>query len=409
MDVAIAGAGIGGAVLALDLGRRGWRTTILERDAAPPPMIRPEVLWDATVRALDRFGLGDTIRQQSTVRLYGGEFHRGAARAVVISAADLDAAGTALWSTDPAATRALILDAALATGRATVVRPFKVTGILKDGRRAAGVRGERPDGRTEEVAARVVIGDDGVRSTVREALGVGIDLKLFPLEFVTTPIDWPPDLTPDRARAWIGGASGGRPAGAVHDPAVPAAAFVPWPGGRGVCLIPLPHADADRLFGAGPERFWASLAGVTPMAPWLRERVAFPADFARVRRLYGHAARYTAAGAAVMGDAAHPMSPVGGQGANAAIWDAMALAEVLDAALRAGDVSRERLAPYERLRRRANRRSLSFTRRAAVAFRVARHLPGVVALAPLAIGLLARSPWPRRALIRYASTAFVTR
>jgi len=42
----------------------------------------------------------------------------------------------------------------------------------------------------------------------------------------------------------------------------------------------------------------------------------------------GHAPRYGAAGAVVMGDAAHPVSPAGGQGANMSIADARALAEL---------------------------------------------------------------------------------
>ena len=53
LDVVIVGAGIGGAVLALDLGRRGWRVALVERENAPPRIARPEVLWGATLRALE--------------------------------------------------------------------------------------------------------------------------------------------------------------------------------------------------------------------------------------------------------------------------------------------------------------------------------------------------------------------
>ncbi|HEX6084276.1 MAG TPA: FAD-dependent oxidoreductase, partial [Thermoanaerobaculia bacterium] len=61
-DVVIVGAGIGGAVAALALGARGWRIAIVERESAPPRLARPEVLWGVTPRALDRYGVGDAIR-----------------------------------------------------------------------------------------------------------------------------------------------------------------------------------------------------------------------------------------------------------------------------------------------------------------------------------------------------------
>jgi 2-polyprenyl-6-methoxyphenol hydroxylase-like FAD-dependent oxidoreductase len=100
------------------------------------------------------------------------------------------------------------------------------------------------------------------------------------------------------------------------------------------------------------------------------------------------------------------MTPAGGQGANASIWDALALADVADAALRAGDVSQERLLPYERLRRPINDGSIFFSRVALRIFRVGRFLP-----LPLVIPLVARTidtlGWPKRKIIGSFAAAFV--
>jgi 2-polyprenyl-6-methoxyphenol hydroxylase-like FAD-dependent oxidoreductase len=52
-------------------------------------------------------------------------------------------------------------------------------------------------------------------------------------------------------------------------------------------------------------------------------------EVVRVRRLWGHAKKYGIAGAMLMGDAAHPVSPAGGQGANMSVADATAMAELL--------------------------------------------------------------------------------
>src|SRR5206468_3185926 len=106
--------------------------------------------------------------------------------------------------------------------------------------------------------------------------------------------------------------------------------------------------------------------------------------------------------AVVMGDAAHPVSPAGGQGANMSIADARALAELALAG------ERDLLAAYERRRRAANGRSLRFTRAAAFVI----GLPPWLLFSRLSASLvtLARR---REALIawflRTAATAFLER
>lgn len=225
---------------------------------------------------------------------------------------------------------------------------------MSEGRLITGVRGRRGE-EPFECRARLVVGDDGVHSVVRTALGLAIGMKMFPVELVSALIEWPDELPPNRGRAWI------NPSG--FRAGLPVAVFIPWPQRRGVMLLPMLHDRAERLLNGTAESFRSELAQVTPLAPVLSKRIDFPRGFSRVRRpSFGHVARYVADGAALIGDAAHPMTPAGGQGANASIADAMALAEVADAALRAGDVTAEQLAVYERRRRQANERSVNISR-----------------------------------------------
>jgi 2-polyprenyl-6-methoxyphenol hydroxylase-like FAD-dependent oxidoreductase len=100
------------------------------------------------------------------------------------------------------------------------------------------------------------------------------------------------------------------------------------------------------------------------------------------------------------------MTPAGGQGANASIWDALALADVADAALRAGDFSRERLLAYERLRRPCNERSVAISRLARRAFRAGRYLP-LALVAPVAMRTINALGWPKRRIIRAFASAFL--
>lgn len=405
-DVAIVGAGIGGSVLALDLARRGWNVAIVERETSAPRHIRPEILWGATPAALDRLGIGAAIRRDASVRLDGIDF----GGRLVFSERDLHAARVEAFSTDPSATRQLVVDAALATGRVEIRRGIEIDALRRVEGAVVGISGKRGAERFD-LEARLVVGDDGAHSVVRSQLGIGIEFGMFPFDFVTAPIRWPSSMPPTKGRVFLDTRS-------MHA-GIPAVAFVPWPKGAGVLMIPLPHERAESLWSAGPEDFWRDLERTTPLAASLREELVFPRDFARVRRPFGHASRYVADGAAILGDAAHPMSPAGGQGANAAIFDALALAEVADAALRSSSsprplrplrplrsVSREALAGYEERRHPVNEQSVAFSRTGSRVIRLGRRLP-VTILFPLLLRTANLLVWPKRKLLRTVSTAFV--
>lgn len=398
-DVIIVGGGIGGSVLALALGRRGRRVVVLEREPAPPRIDRPEILHAATLQALDTLGIGQTLRERATIALDGIRICQGHERLLGAGPEDFDAAHAAPRSTDPAMTRALIVDAASATPGVEILTGAEVTEILRDGARPVGVAGRRL-GEPFELRAPLLVGDDGVRSVTRQRLEIPISLRIFPMEFITFGIERPAQLEPNIARAWVNPDALRR--------GLAAGLFVPLPEDRLAGVILSPLGTWVRSYEQSPDTFWRALGDLTPLADTLREHLPFPGGFHRLQRPWGHARAYVIDGAALIGDAAHPMSPVGGQGANAAIMDALVLADVADRALEAGDVSQERLAEYERRRRPANRRSLAFTRRAVAGSRVGRLLPGLVA--PILPGLLRRLDRKarlKRGLLRQAATAFI--
>lgn len=392
-DVVIVGAGIGGAVLALALGSRGRRIALVERESTPSLLARPEIIWGATPRALDRYGIGDAVRDAS-VRLdaicIGDEKPW-----LAITGKDFAAANVAAFSTNPSMTRAIVTSAAVATGNVEVHRGVVVEDLLHEDGWVTGVRAKRDDAPLA-LEASLVVADDGGSSVVRTRLGIPIVLESFPIEFVTARIkQWP--LAPRAARVWI------RPNALRRG--LPAAGLIPWPQNEGVLLVPLPAQRAKDLFEQPPEAFWSALDRVTPMAATLREQLEFPRDFTRVARPFGHARSYVTNGAALIGDAAHPMTPAGGQGANASIWDALALAEIAETGLRSRDLSRQRLLAYERLRRPRNEQSVSFSRTARQVFRLSGIFP-LTLLRPIARTIEVLG-WPKRKIIGSFSTAFV--
>ena len=181
-----------------------------------------------------------------------------------------------------------------------------------------------------------------------------------------------------------------------HGVLVMALALFPLPRGRGVGLVPVRHEALEH-----PRRLkarWRALVASHPLVAEVAGDRAFAEDFAHVRRAWGHARRYGAAGAMLIGDAAHPVSPAGGQGANMSVADAAALADVLVR------LPSDALAEYERHRRPANARSMRFTRAAAAVLSLPASL--TARLAPLAIHELSRRPQWFDAVLRSAAAAF---
>lgn len=399
-DVVIVGGGIGGAVLALILGREGWRVKILEREGSLVDLARPELLQETTLSALERLGVGPGLRDRATRPIRLIEVRRRGEALFRVDEADLAAARVAPYSADPRVTRELVLDAALATGNVELVRGAEVTDVTRSGAGVVGVRGRRAGSAFEE-QGRLIVGDDGVRSIIRGGLGAKIKLRLFSLELVVFHLPRPASLAVDEVRVWLdpGAMRGGLVGGLL----------APFPTDISAGLLFMPIATWEEQFAGGDGQFWRYLEKSTPLAGSIREALEFPRDFTRIRRPYGHASTYVADGAALIGDAAHPMSPVGGQGANAAVWDAIALAEVASAALAANDLSAARLREYEARRRPANERSLAYTRRAVKLARFGRWAPGGPKLITSILRRAGADAATRRLFLRKVMTAFLDR
>ena len=383
-DFIIVGGGISGAVLANLLGRQGRRAVVLEREAGPVNRVRPEVLWPATADVL-RSLLPKEWEADWGLPLRGiRAFERG--RMLL----DLDAevfrqAGIQPLSTDPDRSRELLLRQA----QAEVRRGVEVLSLLKEGARVVGVRCRNvADDREEDLRARWTVGDDGGRSLVRQQCGIELPARPFALKIFTFAFRWPNSLPAATVHVWLNPRQ--RKTGIV------ALGCIPLPRDEGVGLIPVrPWALDDH------QRFDESLRALAGSEPAIAMVLADRQSAEKLNLVYphwGHAEKYGVPGAVLLGDAAHPVTPAGGQGANMAVADAVALAEL---ASESGDGLLER---YEKRRRPANERSVSISRRATRAL----SLPAwtVDWLLPGAVRWVNRSPHRFVRFARHFATAF---
>ena len=222
------------------------------------------------------------------------------------------------------------LAAALDASGIEVVAPARVTAVTPGAARASVVlEGGR------EIAAPVVIGADGKGSFVRRAAGINA-------------IGWP-----YKQSGVVATVEMARPHGGVaHEYFLPTGPFaiLPLTGNRASLVWTETTAAAAALMEARPEvfaahlnrRFGDFLGAVSATGP----RFSYPLGLSLAERT-------VAPRMALIGDAAHTIHPIAGQGLNLGLKDIAALAEVLVDAARLGeDIGHELvLERYARWRR----------------------------------------------------------
>lgn len=349
--VVVAGAGIAGLAAALALARRGIAVEVVERAAALAEIGAGLQLSPNAVHALDRLGLRDAVAAVAVapeaVRIASAARGRAIAR-VPLGDSAARRHGAPYLLVARADLQAVLLSAVEAEPGIRLTLASPVTGVREA---PDGVRVETAAG---DIAARALVGADGVRSGLRTVIGGGPAVPTGKVAFRAT------------ASAAAAAAVAGVPLSA--DAWIwlsPRAHLVHYPvrGGARVNLVAVAEAGADeRPNGEANGAEWNHAAAAEAV---LRRFSDFPAavrtllaageDWRRWPLATADAAGPWRAGRTVLiGDAAHAMVPFLAQGAAMAIEDAVVLAECLAATDPAG--TEAGLAAYVRVRRERGRR-----------------------------------------------------
>ena len=192
------------------------------------------------------------------------------------------------------------------------------------------------DGRT--LTADLVVGADGAASRTRTLAGIDTVGWSYEQRAVVTHVA---TSKPHEQTAWQRFLTTGP------------LAFLPLADGRCSIVWSTTPAQADELLAMGEADFLAAVTHASDRV--LGEVTACGSRGAFPLRLV-HAARYTVPGLALVGDAAHAVHPLAGQGVNLGFLDAAALAQVLvkarETGFRPGDPAA--LRRYERWRKGEN-------------------------------------------------------
>lgn len=197
------------------------------------------------------------------------------------------------------------------------------------------------DGRV--LCARLLVGADGANSNVREAAKINVSKSAYEQKAIVATVK---SSLSHQSTAW----QRFLPSGPL--------AFLPlndevW--GKGTCSIvwSANNERADELMEMDDILFIKTLQNEFESTLGRIEKISQRADFPLMQR---HASEYVKTGVALVGDAAHTIHPLAGQGVNLGLLDAAALAEVILRARSQGKniASLITLRRYERWRRADN-------------------------------------------------------
>jgi 2-octaprenylphenol hydroxylase len=393
-DLLIVGAGMVGAAAACLFARAGFSVAVVESgepaafDPGAPFGLRVSAISPGAQAVLAEAGVWEQVEQARACAYRRMQVEdRGAGAVLEFNAAEfgLERLGTivengllqwALWQQ----MRSL---AGIELHARAIIESFDLA-TARPGVRLANGR---------EIRAALLVGADGADSAVRRELGIGRRLWHYGQQGLVAVVR---TAAANPGVAWQRFMDGGP------------LAFLPLADGRSSIVWSRPDAEARRLLELDEQAFCAELQAATAMAanaghgadgPFgavlaCGPRAAFPLSMQL-------ADRYAGRQGVLVGDAAHVVHPLAGQGVNLGLLDAAALVEVLAKARdAAADISGAAvLQRYARWRR-------------SEAELMARGIHGIRALflpeplTPLrrvGLGLLARSWLIREAFVRRAA------
>ncbi len=321
----IVGAGPAGAGLAYLLARRNLPVTLLERQNDFDREFRGEGLMPSGIDAFRQMGLAAELDAVPHTRLVSAELYRDRRLLFRFSFTPEQQQRFGIrFISQPALLEMLVAQASRFPAF-RFERGALVQDLIWENGRAAGVRLYSPDHQPRELRADYIIGADGRGSTLRRLAGLHQERlpQAFDVVWCKVPL---PDFFENGtlARIYIGHGH--------------FAFLFPAADGRLQLAWIIHKGTFGELSRQGMDQWIDAVAGhVSPeLAAHFRRRRQDVTHPFLLNVVCDHLDRWTVPGLLLIGDASHPMSPVGAQGINIALRDALVAANHLIPVL-AGD------------------------------------------------------------------------
>jgi 2-polyprenyl-6-methoxyphenol hydroxylase-like FAD-dependent oxidoreductase len=380
--VVVVGAGPAGAAVSLLLARAGVNVTLIERERTFDRAFRGEALMPTGLDALRALGVWDRVEALPWRLLEAWEIYLDRQPIMQVAEPSATLGERALRVVPQPQLLELLVAEAASLPEFTFVPGAAARGLISREGKIAGVLTAISQG-TREFEADLVIGCDGRASLVRKRSGLPLDLlpESYDVIWFKLPV-------PERLR-------GRRPILIFASGPDVALAYVSWDD----------RLQVAWLVGKGA---WRELRGRDWLAECTRLLPAWLADHFHSARtemegptpldvVVGRCRRWSMPGLLLLGDAAHPMSPVRAQGINMALRDAIVAANHLIVALWEGTDTTEASVAIEAERMPEIRRVQTLQLRELRGQRWARERPWLVRPLLRLAPRLAKSGWLQRA------------
>jgi len=317
-DVIILGAGLVGCALALALAKGGVASILV--DPADPQAIyeagsdgRASAVSSSTWAMFEALGLRDRFAPHASPieRIEVGE---QGARGLLAFQPDLANDGALGMMVENRTLRVGLREAAVGEADVTLLMPAKAASVERD---ADGVRVLLDDGR--RIAGALLVGAEGRRSPTRDEAGIAVARWDYRHVAIVGMLDHAEDHR-----------------NVAHELFYTAGPFalLPMQGGHRSALVwTVSAADAPAMLTLSPRAF---LAEADKRMKGMLGALSLAAPLSSYPLGFHHAAHITDTRLALVGDAAHGIHPIAGQGVNLGFRDAAALAEVLVEGVRLG-------------------------------------------------------------------------
>ena len=320
-DVIILGAGLVGLTLAIALDRHGLSTIVIdpadpEKQLAPAYDGRATAVASASFRMLDAIGVAERLEGEGcpiqAIRVSDGLEPGG----IVFEAPDEDDPLGVMF--ENRRLRGALRECALAAENITLMMPGRAAEVVRDG---SGVRVALEDSRL--ATAPLLVGAEGRNSPTRQAAQIPMARWSYDHSAIVATI------AHERSHENVAYEIFYRSGPFAILPMLPGEdglfrSAIVWsvPSETAAAILDLPEramaAEVEKMMG----RFLGSVRLAGP-------RVSYPLGF-------HHATTITAERLALVGDAAHGIHPIAGQGLNLGFRDAAALTQVLVEGARLG-------------------------------------------------------------------------
>jgi 6-methylpretetramide 4-monooxygenase len=338
-DVCVVGGGPAGFTLALLLLRSGVRVAVVEQRRSLDREYRGEILQPGGLVLLDQLGVLAGARERGAYELTHFQLVDGGRPVLDVDYRRLPGPHNHLLSLPQSHLLGELLDRCREFDSFQYLDGHRVGALLRDadGGPVRGVRCTAGRDREQVVRARCVVGADGRYSKTRRLAGIA-DHRVDGFDFDVLWFKLPNDSRPT-GRVRIHRA-GGNPV--LEYDAYPGQVQIGWT---------LPHKGYAAVAEQGVAEVRRQVAEAVPeRAAALEQHVRDIKDLTLLDVFSSRAERWEQDGLVLIGDAAHTHSPLGAQGLNLAIQDAVALHPVLVRALREGDCGAAALAAFSRAR-----------------------------------------------------------